>query len=93
MSIKKHLKIFELLYKKKQNIPFDFLIEEKDVDSYFFHIFLDVYDVQNRFHRLSKGLFRETYSIKEFIFDPHIAYQSYKLTAELHLNRKEILFI
>ena len=53
---------------------------------------MDVYVVQKRVLRLSKGLFRETYSIKEFIFDPHIAYQSYKLTAELHLTRKEILF-
>ena len=93
MLIKKHLKFLELLYKKKENIPCDFLIDEIDVDSYFFHNFLDVYIVQNRVMRLSKGLFRETYSIKEFIFDPHIAYQSYKLTAELHLTRKEVLFI
>ena len=35
----------------------------------------------------------ETYSIKKFIFDPHIAYQSYKLTGELPLTRKEVLFI
>ena len=90
MSIKKHLNFLELLYKKK-NIQCDFLIDEIDVDSYFFHKFLDVYVVQNRVLRLSKGLFREIYSIKEFIFDPHIAYQSYKLTAELHLTRKEIL--
>ena len=55
--------------------------------------FLDVFFVQNRVIRLSKGLFRETYSIKEFTFDSHIAYQSFKLTAELHLTRKEILFI
>ena len=47
----------------------------------------------SQFFGLSKGLFRETYSIKEFTFDSHIAYQSYKLTAELHLTRKEILFI
>ena len=93
MSIKKHLNFLELLYKKKENIPCDFLIDEIDVDSYFFHNFLDVYVVQNRVLRLSKGLFRETYSIKEFTFDSHIAYQSYKLTAELHLTRKEILFI
>ena len=84
MSIKKHLNFLELLYKKKENIPCDFPIDEIDVDSYF---------VQNRVIRLSKGLFRETYSIKEFTFDSHIAYQSYKLTAELHLTRKEILFI
>ena len=93
MSIKKHLSFLELLYKKKEKIPIDFLIDEIDVDSYFFHNFLDVFIVQNRVIRLSKGLFRETYSIKEFTFDSHIAYQSFKLTAELHLTRKEILFI
>ena len=93
MSIKNHLNFFELLYKKKSNISCDFLIDELDVDSYFFHNFLDVYVVQNRALRLSKGFFGETYSIKKFIFDPHIAYQNYKLTAELHLTRKFFLFI
>ena len=66
MSIKKHLNFLELLYKKKGKIPIDFLFDETDVESYFFHNFLDVYFVQNRILRLSKGLFRETYSIKEF---------------------------
>ena len=33
MLIKKHLNFFELLYKKKEKIPFDFLIDEIDVDS------------------------------------------------------------
>ena len=54
---------------------------------------MEVYVVQSEVIRLSKGLFRETYSIKEFTFDPQIAYQNFKLTAELHLTRKEILFI
>ena len=75
---------------KKEKIPIDFFIDRIDVDSYVFHNFLDVYVVQNRVIRLSKGLFRETF---EFTFDPHNAYQSFKLTAELHLTRKEILFI
>ena len=92
-QLKMHLNFLELLYKKKENISCDFLIDELDVISYFFHNFLDVYIDQNRVIRLSKGLFREIYSIKEFIFDPHMAYQSNKLTAELHLTRKEILFI
>ena len=85
------MNFLELLYRKKENIPCDFLIDEIDVDSYFFHNFLDVYLVQNRVFRLSKGLFREIYSIKEFTFDPHIMYQSYKSTAELHLTRKFFL--
>ena len=93
MSIKKHFNFLELLYKKKESNPCDFLIDEIDVDFYLFHNFFDSYIVQNRVIRLSKGLFRETYSFKEFVFDPHIAYQSYKLSAELHLTRNEILFI
>ena len=93
MSIKKHLNILELLYKKKENIPCDFFIDEIDVDSYLIHNFLDVLVVQNGVLRLSKGLYRETYLIQEFHFDPHIAYQSYKLTAELHLTRKEIFLL
>ena len=40
-----------------KNIPCDFLIDEIDVDFNFFHNFLDAYVVQNRVHRLSKGLF------------------------------------
>ena len=69
-----------------------FPYDEIDVNSYFFHIFLDVYVVQNKVLRVSKSLFRETYSNKEFIFDPYFAYQSYKFTAELHLTRKEVFF-
>ena len=82
MLIKKHLNFLELLYRKKRKYSV-----------YFFDNFLDVFIVQNTVIRLSKSLFRETYSIKEFTFDSHIAYQSFKLTAELHLTRKEILFI
>ena len=66
MSIKKHLNFLELVYKKKGKIPIDFFIDEIDVESYFFHNFLEVYVVQNRVPWLSKGLFRDTYSIKEF---------------------------
>ena len=83
----------QLLYQKKEKFPIDFLIDEIDVDPFFFLIFLDVFIVQNRINRLSQGLFRETYSIKEFVFDPHNAYQKFKLTAELHLTMKEVLFI
>ena len=87
------MSFLELLYNQKEKIPIDILIDELDVESYLFYNILDVFFVQNRVIRLSKGLFRETYPNKEFTFDPHIAYQSFKLTAELHLTRKELLFI
>ena len=66
-------KTFELprvLQEKEKNS--NFFIDD---DSYFFHNFLDALIAQNRVIRLSKGLFRKTYSIKEFTFDSHIAYQ------------------
>ena len=44
---KKHLNFLELFYKKKEKNPIEFLIDEIDVDSYFFRNFLDVYVVQN----------------------------------------------
>ena len=54
MSIKKLLNFLELLNKKK-NFMCDFLNDEIDVDSCFFHNFLDVYVVQNGVLGLSKG--------------------------------------
>ena len=48
----------------------------------FFIIFWTLFNVQIRVIRLRKGLFRETYSIKEFTFDPHIA----------HFTRRENLY-
>ena len=58
----------------------------------FFIFFWTVFK-QNRFIRLSKGLVRETYSVKEVTFKPSIQYQIFKFTAELHLTRKEVLVI
>ena len=57
----KHLSFLELLYQKKEKVPIDFLIDVTDVDSYFFHNFLDVFIVQNRVTRISQGLLRKTY--------------------------------
>ena len=92
MSNEKHSNFLDLHYTKKEKFPIDFLIDEIDVDSYFFHNFLDVYIVQIRVIRLSKGLFRETYSLKELTFVLHIAYQSFKLTAELNLTERSFIY-
>ena len=82
-----------MYYTRKKYIPCDYLNHKIDADSYFFHNFFDVYFVKNRVLRLSKVLSRETYSIKQFPFEPNYDYQSFKHTAELHLILKEILFI
>ena len=61
------MNFLELLYKKEQNIPTDFLINEIDVESYLSHTFMDVYVVQNRVLRLNKVFFTEIYSIKSLL--------------------------
>ena len=66
----------------KQMLTLNFLI-----------VFWIFFFLQNRVIRISKGLFGEDYSIKEFTFDPNFEYQSFKLTAELHLTRKGNFFI
>ena len=43
--------------------------------------------------RLSKDLFRKSYTIKKLTFDSYFAYQSHKLSAEFQLSRKETFFI
>ena len=48
---------------------------------------------QKKTLQLSKGLFRETYSFKEFTFESSVEYQSFYFTAELHLTRKETFFV
>ena len=79
-------------YFTRKKYPIDFLTDQNDVDSYFFHSFLNVFIVQNRDIRFSKSLFRETYSIKEFNFEPSVEYQSFKLIAELQLTMKEVFY-
>ena len=77
MSIKKRL-IFSNYSAGKSKNPLNY---EIDVYPYFLQNYLDAYIVQNRVIRLSKSLFTETYWIKVFTYDPHIAYQSFKITA------------
>ena len=73
-------------------MPLIFFTFEIDVDSYFFHNSLEVYIVNNRVIRLSKCLFRQKILRKDPNFEPIMEYQSFKLTAQLNVTRKEILF-
>ena len=88
MSIKKHLKFLELLYKKKEKIPIDFLNDEIYVDSYFFTIFWTSMLSKIEFSDLGKLT-----QSKRFFLCHILRIKDSILTAELHLTRKEIFFI
>ena len=47
---------------------------------------------KKRVFRLKKGLFRETYPIKEFTFELSIEYQSFKLIAELSDKERNLVY-
>ena len=73
-------------------MPLSFIIFEIDAESYIFHNSLGVYILKNRVIRLSKSLFERNILSKDPNFEPNIEYQSFKLTAQLNVTRKEILF-
>ena len=76
MSIDQHYFSIESHYKpKKGKNPFNALIDEIDVDSYFLHNFLGLFVVQNSIRRLNKDFFRETKSINKV--DAYILKQIY----------------
>ena len=59
----------------------------------FFFFFLIVSIVQNRVIRLSKGLLRETYSIKEFTFKPKLSIKALNWRLNYTWQGKNTLYI
>ena len=92
MSIKKQLNFFDLIYYKKEKNPIDFPIDKTNVDSNLFHNSFGHFLWFFRVIRQNKIVFRETYLIKEFTFEPSLEYQCFNLTAELYLTKKKFLF-
>ena len=82
MSIKKLFNFLNLLYKNKGKITIVFLNDEIDVHSYFFQVFLDgfLYKIEISDY-VKVSLEKLTQSKSSLLFDPQIAYQSFKLPA------------
>ena len=89
MLIKEHLPILDKIYRITENIP----VEEFDIDSYFFFNILDIASCHNRIIRVSKGLSLSTFAIKKFTFYSQISVQSYFLSSEIHLNKKDLQYL
>ena len=87
--LSKHIWKFFSYFTKKN--PIVFLIDEKDVDS-FFHVFWFFF-VKYRIIRLSKGLLRETYSIKEFTFEPKLSIKASNWRLNYTWQDRNTLFI
>ena len=89
MSTKKQLSSLCKLYSVYEEIPEEFL-DETDVDSNFYHNFLDISQSHQRIVRLSKGSNKKSFAFKVFHFCDSKLQQRFILKEEVSISKKEI---
>ena len=89
MPIKNQLPTLSKLYSIYEEIPED-LLDEADIDSYFYHSILNITKKENRLVRLSKTSNKNSFNFKVFKFDCSTIQQKYSLSEEITLTRREL---
>ena len=89
MPLKKQLPTLSKLYSIYEEIPED-LLDEADIDSYFYHSNLNITKKENRLVRLSKTSNKNSFNLKVFKFDCSTIQQKYSLSEEITLTRREL---
>ena len=89
MPIKNQLPTLSKLYSIYEEIPED-LLDEADIDSYFYHAILNITKKENRLVRLSRTSNKNSFNLKVFIFDCSTIQQKYSLSEEITLTRREL---
>ena len=89
MSTKKQISTLCKLYSIYEEIPEEFL-DERDVDSYFFHNILDISQSHNRIVRVSKGSNKKFFAFKFFHFCDSKLKQRFILKKEVSISKNEI---
>ena len=89
MSTKKQISSLCKLYSVYEEIREE-LLDETDVDSYFFHHILDISQSHNRIVGVSKGSNKKSFAFKVFQFCDSKLQQRFILKEEVSISRKEI---
>ena len=89
MPIKNQLPTLSKLYSIYEEIPED-LLDEADIDSYFYHSILNISKKENRLVRLSKTSNKISFNLKVFKFDCSTIQQKYSSSEEITLTRREL---
>ena len=89
MSTKKQNSSLCKLYSVYEEKPQDFLYET-DVDSYFYHIILDISQSHHRIVWVSKGSNKKSFAFKVFHFCDSKLQQRFILKEEVNISKKEI---
>ena len=89
MSTKNQISSLCKLFSIYEEIPEKFL-DERDLDSYFYHNILDISQSHNRFVRVSKGSNKRSFAIKVFRFCYSKLQQRFILKEEVSISNKKI---
>ena len=89
MPIGNQLPTLFKLYSIYKKIP-ENLLDEADIDSYFYHSILNISKIENRLVRLSKTSNTNSFNLKVFKFDCSTLQQKYSLSEEITLTRREL---
>ena len=89
MSTKKQISNLCKLYSVYEEI-LEEILDETDVDSYFFHNILDISQSHNRIVRVSKGSNKKFFAFKDFQFCDSKLQQRFNLKEEVSISKNEI---
>ena len=89
MSTKKQISSLCKLYSVYEEIPEE-ILDEPDVDSYFYHNILDISQSHHQIVRLSKGSNKKSFAFKTYHFCNSKLQQRFILKEELSISKKEI---
>ena len=89
MSTKKQISSLCKLYSVYEEISEE-ILDETDVDSYFFHNILDISQSHNRIVRVSKGCNKKSFAFKVFEFCDSKLQQRFILKEEVSISKNEI---
>ena len=92
MSVKKQISSLSKLYTIYEEVPESFL-DQTDVDSYFYHNILDIFLIDNRIVRVSKGSSKKNFAFKLFQFCNLKNQQRFILEEEVSISLKEFAAI
>ena len=88
MSTKKQISSLCKVYSIYEEIPE--VLDETDVDSYFFHNILDISQSHNRIVRVSKGSNKKSFAFKDFHFCDSKLQQRFFLKDGVSISKNEI---
>ena len=89
MSTKKRISSLCKLYSVYEKKPEE-ILDEKDVDSYFYHNILDISQSHHRIVRVSKGSNKKSFAFKVFHFCDSKLQQRFSFKEEISISRNEI---